>query len=70
MTAKMTLSRSSKISIPKDLRERQNWRVGQQFAFVPDRAGGRLVPVPTLDELSRLFEGADPTNYRDREDRY
>lgn len=29
-----------------------------------------LVPVPTLDELRGIARGADPTGYRDRNDRY
>lgn len=70
MTAKMTLSPTFTITIPEEVREQQNWRVGQELVFIPDGKGVKLMPVPTLDELQGLFKGADTTNYRDRDDRY
>jgi AbrB family looped-hinge helix DNA binding protein len=70
MTAKMTISRSFKIEIPKEVRESQNWRPGQELVFIPEGKGVKLVPVPTLDELRGMFRGADPSDYRDRNDRY
>ena len=65
------LSSKFQISVPKAVRESQGWKAGQEFAFVPDGEGGvSLVPVPTLEELRGMFKGADPSNYRDRNDRY
>jgi AbrB family looped-hinge helix DNA binding protein len=67
----VTLSEKFQISIPKEVREQQGWKAGQKFAFVPDGTGGvRLVRVPTREELFGSARGADPTGYRDRNDRY
>jgi AbrB family looped-hinge helix DNA binding protein len=65
-----TLSSKFQISIPKVVREANNWTAGQEFAFIPKGAGVLIVPVPTRDELRGIARGADPTNYRDRNDRY
>ena len=46
-----TLSTKFQISIPKEVREAQNWKAGQQFAFLPRGKSMVLVPVPTIDEL-------------------
>ncbi|MBN9304213.1 MAG: AbrB family transcriptional regulator [Devosia sp. 67-54] len=72
MTARNTTRLSSKfqISIPKSVREENGWRAGQEFAFIPRGKGVVLVPIPTLEELRGIARGADPTGYRDREDRY
>lgn len=65
-----TLSSKFQISIPKAVREKQGWQPGQEFVFLPKGGGVMLVPVPTLDDLRGIAEGADPTGYRDRQDRY
>lgn len=65
-----TLSSKFQISIPKAVREKQGWQAGQEFVFLPKGGGVMLVPVPALDDLRGIAEGADPTGYRDREDRY
>ena len=65
-----TLSSKYQISIPKAVRERHDWKPGQQFAFLPEESGVLLVPVPTIEELRGAAKGATITNYRDREDRY
>lgn len=72
MTARNTTRLSSKfqISIPKSVREENGWRAGQEFAFIPRGKGVVLVPIPTVEELRGIARGADPTGYRDREDRY
>lgn len=64
------LSSKFQISVPKSVREQQNWKAGQKFAFVPRGKSVVLVPVPTLEDLLGIAEGTDPTGYRDREDRY
>ena len=64
------LSSKSQITIPKAVREEMGWKVGQEFAFVSRGKGVALVPVPTLEELRGIANGADPTGYRDRTDRY
>jgi AbrB family looped-hinge helix DNA binding protein len=65
-----TLSSKFQISIPKAVREAQGWEAGQEFVFIPKGSGVLLVPVPTREEMFGLAEGADPSNYRDRRDRY
>ena len=65
-----TLSTKFQISIPKSVREANGWKAGQEFAFLPKGRGVVLVPVPTLDDLFGIAKGADPTEYRDRNDRY
>jgi len=70
MSDTATLSSKFQISIPKAVREAQGWEAGQEFVFIPKGAGVLLVPVPTLEDLRGIAEGADPTGYRDRRDRY
>lgn len=65
-----TLSSKFQISIPKDVRERQNWKVGQQFVFIPKGAGVLVMPVPELAELKGIAKGADASDIRDRSDRF
>lgn len=70
MTATATLSSKFQISIPKSVREEQHWEAGQEFVFVPKATGVLLIPVPELGQLAGIAKGADPTDYRDRQDRY
>ena len=65
----VTLSSKFQISIPKQVREQQDWKAGQKLAFVPQGKHYVLVSVPTADELFGIAKGADPDGYRDREDR-
>lgn len=65
-----TLSSKFQISIPKAVREAHGWVAGQEFAFIPDGAGVKLVPVPSEDEMFGMGEGADTRDIRDRRDRY
>ncbi len=67
--ATTTLSSKFQISIPKEVRERQRWSAGQEFVFIPKGNGVLLIPVPELADLRGLAKGADPGDYRDREDR-
>ncbi len=65
-----TLSTKYQISIPKKVRESQNWKPGQKFAFIPKDGGYLLVPAPHINDLFGIAKGACTDNYRDREDRY
>ncbi|TKT80217.1 AbrB/MazE/SpoVT family DNA-binding domain-containing protein [Aquamicrobium sp. LC103] len=65
-----TLSSKFQISIPKAVREEQGWKPGQEFAFLPHGKSVMLVPVPKLEDLLGSLPNADPTGYRDRNDRY
>lgn len=66
--ATATLSAKFQISIPKEVRDRQHWSAGQEFVFVPKGKGVLLMPVPELNDLRGLAKGANPENYRDRND--
>jgi AbrB family looped-hinge helix DNA binding protein len=70
MTAVATLSAKFQISIPKAVREEQQWRAGQEFVFVPKGKGVLLMPVPELEQLAGIARGAQAKGYRDRVDRY
>ncbi len=70
MSDTATLSSKFQISIPKAVRVAQQWKPGQEFVFIAKGAGVLLVPVPTVDELRGIASGADPSDHRDRRDRY
>ena len=65
-----TLSSKFQITILKEVREAQNWKAGQEFAFIPKGGGYLLVPCPTIQDLRGIAKGATITNYCDRKDRY
>ena len=70
MTASAKLSSKFQISIPKEVRESQNWREGQEFVFLPKGKSVLLVPIPKLEDLFGIARGANKEGYRDRKDRY
>ncbi len=70
MSATATLSSKFQISIPKEVREREGWKAGQKFVFLPKGGGFVLVPVPQPKELFGIAKGANPDGIRDRRDRY
>jgi AbrB family looped-hinge helix DNA binding protein len=65
----VTLSSKFQISIPKQVREQQDWKAGQKLAFVQQGKHYVLVPVPTAAELFGIARGANADGYRDRDDR-
>lgn len=70
MAATATLSRKFQISIPKAVREEQQWQAGQEFVFIPKGKGVLVRPVPEQHQLAGIARGADKEGYRDRADRY
>ena len=70
MTAIAKLSSKFQISIPKEVREQEGWKPGQRFVFIPKGKGVLVMPVPEVEEIFGIAKGADPTNYRDRKDRF
>jgi AbrB family looped-hinge helix DNA binding protein len=70
MSATTTLSSKFQISIPKSVRETQQWKAGQEFVFIPKGKGVLVMPVPDLKDLAGIATGARTTRYRDRKDRY
>ena len=65
------MSAKFQIAIPKEVREAQNWKAGQEFAFIPKDGGYLLVPCPTHPTIyfGRAKGATASTNYRDRKDR-
>ena len=70
MSVTATLSCKFQISIPKVVRDEQQWQAGQEFVFIPKGKGVLVMPVPELDDLAGIAKGARKEDYRDREDRY
>lgn len=64
-----TLSSKFQISIPKNVRDAQNWKAGQEFVFIPKGNGVLVMPVPTADDLFGSVTSTNTENYRDRDDR-
>jgi bifunctional DNA-binding transcriptional regulator/antitoxin component of YhaV-PrlF toxin-antitoxin module len=69
MSDKTTLSAKFRISIPKAVCKARDWKVGQEFAFVPKGTGVHLVLVPKAPEVAGIAKGANPEDFRDRSDR-
>jgi AbrB family looped-hinge helix DNA binding protein len=70
MAATATLSSKFQISVPKAIRDDLHWQAGQEFVFIPKGKGVLLMPVPELEQLAGLAQGADTEGYRDRQDRF
>ncbi len=66
----MTLNSIYQLTIPEELRGRNKWKPGQEFALIPRGDTIVLVPVPEREELAGIAKGANPENYRDCDDRY
>ena len=69
MSARATLSSKFQISIPKQVREAQQWRAGQEFVFLPKGKGVMVMPAPEFGALRGIARGAKRGDYRDRRDR-
>ena len=63
------LTETFDVSIPVEVRVAMNLKPGQQFAVIPKGHSISLVPIPELDDLIGIAEGADTSTYRDRGDR-
>lgn len=70
MSTTATLSSKFQISIPKSVRDEQQWQAGQEFIFIPKGKGVLLMPVPELEQLAGIAKGARTDGYRDRQDRF
>lgn len=64
-----TFSAKSQISIPKTVREAQQWRAGQEFVFIAKGKGVRVLPLPKPEQFGGLAKRGNPERYRDRSDR-
>lgn len=70
MAGAIKLSEDFKLSVPDEIRRETNWQVGQEFVFVPKGRGYVIVPVPRRDDLAGVARGADPSDFRDRGERF
>lgn len=57
------------IPIPAAARDELGLRAGQRFTLLAKGDVIELVPVRSIGECRGVLKGADPTGYRDREDR-
>lgn len=64
-----TLSSKFQLAIPKSIRDELGLRVGQRFTLLTKGGVVELVPLRSFQEARGMLKGADPTGYRDREDR-
>jgi AbrB family looped-hinge helix DNA binding protein len=69
MSETARLSKTFQISIPKAVRAARDWKAGQTFAFIPKGTGVMLVPVPDATDLMGIAKGADPRDFRERDER-
>ena len=65
-----TCSSKFQIAIPREVREAQNWKSGQELVFIPKGGGLPSRVAPHINDLFGIAKGATITNYRDRKDRY
>ena len=70
MSTTATLTKRFKITVPKSVREAQNLEDGQEFVFILKGAGVLMLPVPALEQIAGIAEGARSTDIRERENRY
>lgn len=67
MSATTTLSSKFQISIPKEVRDIQKWRAGQEFLFIPRGKGVLVMPVPEVEDLvAGIARDAKSLDFRDR----
>lgn len=66
MAATAKLSRKFRISIPKAVRDAQNWQAGQELVFIPKGHGVLVLPAPGLEQLAGIAMGARSEGHRDR----
>ncbi|MGL4325057.1 MAG: AbrB/MazE/SpoVT family DNA-binding domain-containing protein [Beijerinckiaceae bacterium] len=70
MAKSVTLSADFRITIPREVRESQGWKIGQKLAFIPSGLGYKHVAVPELKDIVGIASGINARDYRDRNDRY
>lgn len=58
------------IPIPQAIRDELGLREGQRFTLLTKGGVIELVPWRSIADARGMFKGADPTGYRDNEDRF
>ena len=70
MGATAKISKDYTIEIPEGLRGKDGWRPGQEITLVPGRGSLAPAALHPFDSVHGIAKGANPDNYRDRNDRY
>lgn len=64
------VSSKYQVVIPKDVRERANIRVGQEFQVIAKGGSVTLVPDRPISSMRGFVRGIRTTGFREKKDRY
>jgi AbrB family looped-hinge helix DNA binding protein len=65
----VTLSQHYQVSIPQEVRDLLNLKVGQKFSVVLQNDSITLVPRSSIQSFRGVLKGANVLNVRDRSER-
>lgn len=68
--ARTKVSSKYQVVIPKDVRERANIRVGQEFQVITKGGSVTLVPDRPISSMRGFVRGIRTTGFREKKDRY
>ena len=68
--ARTKVSSKYQVVIPKDVRERANIRVGQEFQVITKGGSVTLVPDRAISSMRGFVRGIRTTGFREKKDRY
>lgn len=66
----VVISSKYQVVIPKAVRRQLDLKPGQRVSVIVKGRGLEIVPTPDVKALRGMLEGADPSDYRDRSDRF
>ena len=64
------VSSKYQVVIPKDVRERANIRIGQEFQVITKGGSVTLVPDRPISSMGGFVRGMRTTGFREKKDRY
>lgn len=65
----VVISSKYQVVIPKAIRAQLDLKPGQRVSVIVKGRGLEIVPTPDVKALRGVLSGADPSDYRDRNDR-
>jgi AbrB family looped-hinge helix DNA binding protein len=68
--ARTKVSSKYQVVIPKDVRERANIRVGQEFQVIAKGGSVTLVPDRPISSMRGFVRGIRTTGFREKKDRF
>ena len=68
--ARTRVSSKYQVVIPKEVRERANIRVGQEFQVIAKGGSVTLVPDRPISAMRGFVRGIRTTGFREKKDRY